>query len=151
MKAIFCVPFQVGLGPVLPPMSDADDGLQLHYTVKGTLKGGYSCIGYVNDRKTCLVLVEASKATVNAMAASPDYLHMEDDGDAGPVAMKNTESWLLSQGHDAKELEKVDWKDKQGAVLGVHQVTDAEYADGLSVMAPLEAEPIPAPKKLGVI
>ena len=138
MKAIFCVPFQVGLGPVLPPMADADAGVQLHYDDKGTLRGGYSCIGHVGSRKTCLVLIEASKATIDAMAASADYLHMEDDGGAGPVAVKNTKSWLVTQGHDAKEMDKVDFTAKEAALLSVHQVTDAEYADGVSVMAPID-------------
>ena len=138
MKAIFCVPFQIGLGPVLPPMS-ADEGLQLHYTENKVLKGGYSCIGYVDKRRTCLVLVEADKATIDAMAASPDYLFLKDDGDAGPVVVKDSKDWLVDQGHDDKELDKVDWKDTEVALLGVHEVTDAEYAV-MMIAKPAEKE-----------
>lgn len=119
MKAIFRVPFQVGLGPVLPPMS-GDDGLQLHYDDKGTLRGGYSCIGYVDKGKTCLVLVEADKATIQAMAADPDYLFLKDDGGSGLVEMADNQ---------------------QKAQLSIHKVTDAEYADGVNMMAAEKVEP----------
>ena len=112
-------------------MSDADGGLQLHYDDKGTLRGGYSCIGHVGNRKTCLVLVEASPMTIDAIAASASYLHVTDDGAAGPVAVKSTESWLLSQGHTVKELEKVDFTDKPGGLRAVLKVTAAEYAGTL--------------------
>ena len=151
MKAIFCVPFAIGRGPVLPPMSDADGGLQLHYDDKGTLRGGYSCIGYVGNRKTCLVLVEASKLTIDAIAASAKYLHLADDGAAGPVAVKNVESWLLTQGHTVKELEKVNFTDKAGALREVLKVTAEEYAGGVSVMAPASVEAVPIKQKPKVI
>ena len=150
MKAIFCVPFAIGRGPVLPPMS-SDGGLQLHYDDKGTLRGGYSCIGYVGNRKTCLVLVEASPMTIDAIAASASYLHVTDDGAASPVAVKNTESWLLSQGHDAKELEKVDFVDKEKALREVLKVTAEEYAGGVSVMAPASVESVPIEREVRVI
>jgi len=143
VKAIFCVPFRAGQGPVLPPMSDSEGPVQLHYDDKGTLRGGYSCIGYVGNRKTCLVLVEASKLTIDVMAASPDYLHVKDDGAASPVAVKNTESWLLSQGHDAKELYPVDFMDKEKALREVLKVTAEEYAGGVGVMAPVSVDAVP--------
>ena len=149
MKAIFCVPFQVGRGPVLPPMSGAEAGVQLHYDDKGTLRGGYSCIGHVGDKKTCLVLVEASKLTIDAIAASASYLHLADDGAASPVAVKNTKFWLVTQGHDVKELEKVDFTDKEKALREVLKVTTAEYAGGVSVMAVPIAEPVGVPAPTG--
>ncbi len=136
MKAIFCAPFQVGLGPVLPPMSDPLAAITLDYDDKGTLSGGYSCIGHVSDRKTCLVLVHASKGTIDAMAASADYLHIQDDGAAGPVALINAKAWLTTQGHDTKELDKEDWANKQKALLSLHQVTDQDYAAGHTDMVP---------------
>ena len=136
MKAIFCVPFQVGIGPVLPPMADPAAAAQLHYDDKGTLRGGYSCIGHVGNKKTCLVLIDASKATIDAMAASADYLHLDDDGAAGPIAAKNTEAWLLAQGHDAKELDNINFTDKEDALRTMLNVTPDQYTDGHIVMTP---------------
>lgn len=156
MKAIFCVPFQVGLGPVLPPksramsngaISDPLADITLDYDDKGTLSGGYSCIGHVSNRKTCLVLIHASKDTIDAMAASPDYLHILDDGAAGPVALVNTKAWLTTQGHDTKELDKQDFTDKQKALLRLHQVTDQEYTAGRTDMAPNDAAYTPTPSQ----
>jgi len=126
-------------------------GLQLHYDDKGMLRGGYSCIGYVGNRKTCLVLVEASKLTIDAIAASAKYLYLADDGAASPVAVKNVKSWLLSQGHTVKELEKVDFTDKAGALREVLKVTTAEYAGGVSVMAPVSIDSVPIERELKVI
>ena len=146
MQAIFCVPFQPDIGPALPPMADLDAAIQLHYDDKGTLKGGYSCIGHVGNKKTCLVLVEASKTAIDTMAASPDYLHVDDDGAAGPILAKNTEAWLLAQGHDAKDLDKINFTDKEDALRQVLDVTPDEYTNGQTTMTPPTALAIEAPK-----
>ncbi len=68
-SAIFCVPFQVGLGPVISLALGTADGC------------GYSVIGQVPNAPTCLVRVWSDDATLDALAALPDVLFMEDCAD----------------------------------------------------------------------
>jgi len=77
MKAIFAVPM-ANSNAVLPPMSG--DGVQLHYTVDGVLRGGYSLIGQVPIAGIpgCLVLIDSSPETIQAMHDDAAYLWIED-------------------------------------------------------------------------
>ena len=85
-SAIFVAPFQVGLGPVLPPMQ-AEGVVQICYTdVKGVLCGGYSCIGHVPQAPTCLVRVWSDEAGLDALAALPDMLYVCDVVEAPDVS-----------------------------------------------------------------
>lgn len=82
-KAIFVTAFPPETS--LPPMQARAGGVQLHFTENGVLKGGYSCLGYVPQAPTCLVLVEASPAAIAAMQVDPAYLFVEEVvEDAGP-------------------------------------------------------------------
>ncbi len=69
-KTVFCVPFQPGVGPVISFDLGRDDG------------DGYSCIGPVGALPTCLVLVQSDEETLDALAALPDVVFVEDVADA---------------------------------------------------------------------
>ena len=75
-KAIYLVPIEAS-NPVLPPFQ-SDDGYQLWYDDAGTLRGGYSLVGHVPQAPSCLVLVEASDAVLDLMAADARFVFMED-------------------------------------------------------------------------
>jgi len=72
LSAIFCVAMNGGL-PDLPPMQnggslalDAGEG------------SGWTVIGQAPQTSTCLVRVTSSRAVIDAMKASADYLWIED-------------------------------------------------------------------------
>ncbi len=69
-SAIFVVPFQIGLGPVIP----LDLGLVDGY--------GFSVVGHVPAASTCLTRAWSDEATLDALAALPDVLFVEDIADA---------------------------------------------------------------------
>jgi len=76
-KAIFMTTMTNG-SPDLPP-HEAEEGVQLYYTVNGELRGGYSCAAQVPGTVgSILVQVLASEETLDAMAASDDYVFIED-------------------------------------------------------------------------
>lgn len=65
-SAIFVVPFRVGVGPTIAVDPGKTDGY------------GYSVIGQVPQAPTCLVRVWSDDATLDALAADPDTLYVED-------------------------------------------------------------------------
>ena len=73
MKAIFAVPM-ANANAVLPPMEE------LHYTVDGVLCGGFSLIGQVpiSGIPGCIVLIDSSAETIQAMHDDAAYLWIED-------------------------------------------------------------------------
>jgi hypothetical protein len=84
-SAIYAAPFVENIGPVLPPIVGDGDELQLGYINEaGELCGGYSAVGNIPypapplPPNTCLVRVWSSEETLDALAASDDYLFVED-------------------------------------------------------------------------
>lgn len=71
-SAMFVVPCTEG-GPELPMEL-------LTYTneATGEMAGGWSCVGNVPVGGTCLVRVWSSDEQIDALAAMPDYLFVED-------------------------------------------------------------------------
>jgi hypothetical protein len=67
-SAIYAVPFQAHIGPVLPANLFEDAYPQR----------GYACIGHVPQPPTCLVRVWATDAMLDELAANPDCLFIED-------------------------------------------------------------------------
>ncbi len=78
-KYLMAVPFQVGLGPVLPPM-DATEGNETHitYLVNGERKGGYNVVGHVPQATTCIVLLDSTAQTVAAIEAAGNGVLLEE-------------------------------------------------------------------------
>ena len=73
MKAIFAAPM-ANSNAVLPPMEE------LHYIEDRVLHGGYSLIGQVPIAGIpgCLVLIDSSAETIQAMHDNAAYLWIED-------------------------------------------------------------------------
>lgn len=72
-SAIFVAPVENN-NPVLPSMSDPDDG-SLHLSHGNG--HGYSCVGLVPNAPSCLVRVYSDQSTIEAMATDPNYLFVE--------------------------------------------------------------------------
>lgn len=79
-KAYFTAGWDTTAGrPDIPPAVDSDGGLQLQYDDVGTLRGGFSCVSFVPSDDTCVVIVHADQATIDAMKADTvNFIWIED-------------------------------------------------------------------------